>query len=76
MNKRDEKHLFRTVAVFCLSFVIITVFITTDISVTLWILNQNKKGGNYHGRNQRNREYEILFMDLRLWQKSKNPLSR
>ena len=38
-----------------------------EISVTLWILNQNKKGGKYHGRNLRNREYEILFMDLRQW---------
>ncbi len=43
------------------------LFITTDISVTLWILNQNKKGGNYHGRNLRNREHEILFVDLRQW---------
>ena len=43
------------------------LFITTDISVTLWILNQNKKGGNYHGRMLRNREHEILFMDLRTW---------
>lgn len=43
------------------------LFITTDISVTLWILNQNKKGGNYHGRKLRNRENEILFMDLRTW---------
>ena len=43
------------------------LFITTDISVTLWILNQNKKGGEYHGRNLRNRENEILFMDLRTW---------
>lgn len=43
------------------------LFITTDISVTLWILNQNKKGGSYHGRNLRNREHEILFMDLRQW---------
>ena len=43
------------------------LFITTDISVTLWILNQNKKGGNYHGRTLRNRENEILFMDLRQW---------
>lgn len=43
------------------------MFITTDISVTLWILNQNKKGGNYHGRKLRNREHEILFMDLRSW---------
>ena len=46
------------------------LFITTDISVTLWILNQNKKGGNYHGRNLRNREHEILFMDLRTWTKN------
>lgn len=43
------------------------LFITTDISVTLWILNQNKKGGKYHSRNLRNREHEILFMDLRTW---------
>lgn len=43
------------------------LFITTDISVTLWILNQNKKGGKYHGRTLRNRENEILFMDLRTW---------
>lgn len=43
------------------------LFITTDISVTLWILNQNKKGGMYHERKQRNREHEILFMDLRTW---------
>lgn len=43
------------------------LFITTDISVTLWILNQNKRGGLYHDRNLRNREHEILFMDLRTW---------
>lgn len=43
------------------------LFITTDISVTLWILNQNKKGGKYHDRILRNRENEILFMDLRTW---------
>ena len=43
------------------------LFITTDISVTFWILNQNKKGGNYHERELRNRENEILFMDLRQW---------
>ena len=48
------------------------LFITTDISVTLWILNQNKKGGDYHGRKLRNREKEILFMDLRQW--TENPV--
>ena len=48
------------------------LFITTDISVTLWILNQNKKGGAYHGRNLRNREHEILFVDLRTW--TENPV--
>ena len=48
------------------------LFITTDISVTLWILNQNKKGGEYHGRTLRNRENEILFMDLRTW--TENPV--
>ncbi len=48
------------------------LFITTDISVTLWILNQNKKGGDYHSRTLRNREHEILFMDLRTW--TENPV--
>ncbi len=48
------------------------LFITTDISVTFWILNQNKKGGLYHGRELRNREHEILFMDLRTW--TENPV--
>lgn len=43
------------------------LFYTTDISVTLWILNQNKGGGTWHGRTLRNREHEILFMDLRQW---------
>jgi len=45
------------------------LFYTTDISVTLWILNKNKKEqtrsiGN-ETRQYRNREKEILFMDLR-----------
>lgn len=48
------------------------LFITTDISVTLWILNQNKKGGSYHERKLRNREGEILFIDLRTW--TENPV--
>lgn len=48
------------------------LFITTDISVTLWILNENKKGGSYHGRQLRNREHEFLFMDLRTW--TENPV--
>lgn len=43
------------------------MFYSTDISVTLWILNQNKKGGLYHNRQLRNRTGEILFVDLRTW---------
>ncbi|MFP7335194.1 class I SAM-dependent DNA methyltransferase [Shouchella clausii] len=45
------------------------MFYTTDISVTLWILNKNKKartveqGGRL--KKYRNRENEILFMNLR-----------
>lgn len=45
------------------------MFYTTDISVTLWILNKNKKARtidqNGNIRKYRNRENEILFMDLR-----------
>ena len=48
------------------------LFITTDISVTLWILNQNKKGGAYHSRMLRSRAGEILFIDLRTW--TENPV--
>ncbi|MCK5542771.1 MAG: SAM-dependent DNA methyltransferase [Desulfobacterales bacterium] len=47
------------------------MFFTTNISVTLWILNNNKTervverpGEN---RDYRNRKNEILFMDLRQW---------
>ena len=43
------------------------MFYSTDISVTLWILNNNKKGGPRHGRQLRNREGEFLFVDLRTW---------
>lgn len=39
------------------------LFITTDISVTLWILNMNKQGG----KGLRKRTGEVLFMDLRSW---------
>ncbi|MCQ2424898.1 MAG: type I restriction-modification system subunit M [Lachnospiraceae bacterium] len=45
------------------------LFYTTDISVTLWILNKNKKARvveqNGQVKRYRNREKEILFMDLR-----------
>ena len=45
------------------------LFYTTDISVTLWILNRNKKARvveqNGEIKRYRNRENEILFMDLR-----------
>ncbi len=47
------------------------LFYTTDISVTLWILNNNKKARkiklNEVEKNYRNRKDEILFMDLRQW---------
>jgi type I restriction enzyme M protein len=43
------------------------MFYSTDISVTLWILNKNKRGGMRNGRMLRNRQGEILFVDLRSW---------
>lgn len=43
------------------------MFYTTDISVTLWIINMNKKAGAVNGRQLRDRTNEILFMDLRHW---------
>jgi type I restriction enzyme M protein len=45
------------------------MFYTTNISVTLWFLNKNKKEQfrqiGDETRNFRNREQEVLFMDLR-----------
>lgn len=45
------------------------MFYTTDISVTVWILNKNKKEQSKQvgdeTRHYRNREKEILFLDLR-----------
>jgi type I restriction-modification system methyltransferase subunit like protein len=43
------------------------MFYTTDISVTLWILNMNKNAVELNGRKLRNRTHEVLFMDLRTW---------
>ena len=43
------------------------MFYTTDIAVTLWILNNNKKAGSLNGRNFRDRTGEVLFIDLRQW---------
>ena len=47
------------------------MFYTTDISVTLWILNKNKKERtvklNGLTKQYRGREEEVLFMDLRRW---------
>jgi type I restriction enzyme M protein len=47
------------------------MFYTTDISVTLWILNKNKKKHtvklNGVTKDYRDRSGEILFVDLRRW---------
>lgn len=43
------------------------MFYTTDISVTLWILNMNKEAGERAGRKLRDRRGEVLFVDLRTW---------
>lgn len=46
------------------------MFYTTDISVTLWIVNMNKKAGTVNGRQVRDRRGEVLFVDLRTWNNS------
>lgn len=43
------------------------MFYTTDISVTLWIMNNNKKARTLHGKQLRDRTNEVLFVDLRRW---------
>lgn len=46
------------------------MFYTVDLSCTLWIVNMNKKAGIVNGRQLRDRTHEILFMDLRCWDKN------
>lgn len=43
------------------------MFYSTDISVTLWIVNNNKKARTLNGHNLRDRQNEVLFVDLRTW---------
>jgi type I restriction enzyme M protein len=47
------------------------MFYSTDISVTLWILNNNKRARTVEQNGKlvkyRNREDEVLFIDLRQW---------
>lgn len=50
------------------------MFYQVDLSCTLWIVNQNKKGGIKNSRKLRNRENEILFVDLRKWNNNKNTI--
>lgn len=50
------------------------MFYTTDISVTLWILNMNKNKQDFHGEKLRDRRHEVLFMDLRTWDQNINEI--
>jgi type I restriction enzyme M protein len=63
-KKLIENHLIESILVLPQD-----MFYTTNISVTLWILNKNKKAQSKkvgeETRNYRNRDKEILFMDLR-----------
>src|SRR5699024_10066804 len=43
------------------------MFYTTNISVTLWIMNNNKKERTLNNRQVKDRTNEILFVDLRTW---------
>ena len=50
------------------------MFYSTDTSVTLWIINQNKKGGVWHGRKLSNRQGKVLFVDLRRWNQNNSTI--
>ncbi len=43
------------------------MFYSTNISVSLWIVNNNKKARTLNGRKLRDRSNEFLFVDLRRW---------
>lgn len=47
------------------------MFYSTDISVTVWIVNNNKKARTLNGRQLRDRTGEVLFVDLRTWNQNK-----
>lgn len=65
-QKLIENHLVEAIMVLPMR-----MFYTTDISVTLWILNKNKKAHTVErgdiSRHYRDREKEVLFVDLRKW---------
>lgn len=65
-KKMIENHLVEAILVLPMR-----MFYTTDISVTLWVLNKNKKARTVQCgdivRNYRDREDEVLFLDLRKW---------
>lgn len=68
-EKEIRKKLIENNLVEAIAVLPMKMFYTTDISVSLWILNRNKKERSVpHGdltREYRDRENEILFMDLR-----------
>lgn len=65
-KKLIENHLVEAIVILPRS-----MFYSTDISVTLWILNRNKKARTVEQNGKlvkyRNRENEVLFVDLRQW---------
>lgn len=69
IEKEIRKKLIENKLVEAIAVLPMRMFYTTDISVSLWILNRNKKERNVShtdiDRNYRNRENEVLFLDLR-----------
>lgn len=65
-KKLIENHLVEAIVILPRS-----MFYSTDISVTLWILNRNKRARTVEQNGKmvkyRNRENEVLFVDLRQW---------
>lgn len=47
------------------------MFYSTDISVTVWIVNNNKRARTLNGRQLRDRTGEVLFVDLRTWNQNR-----
>ena len=66
-----RKRLIENHLVDCILYLPRNLFYTTDIGVSLWIISRNKKERmteiNDKRVKLRNRENEILFMDLRQW---------
>ena len=70
LNKLLDKKLIEEDKIEAIMILPREMFYSTDISVTVWIVNNNKKARTLN-RQLRDRTGEVLFVDLRTWNQNK-----